>query len=232
VLAAGPGAVLSHASAAELHGIARYRAHLIAVLSPRKRSLIGVRVHRYRSLDPRDVTTHKGIPVTTIHRLFVDLADELTAQELANLMHEAAFRGRFSELAIRDAMARAKGRQNLHVLDEALAIHAAGGTGYRSKAEKAYHALMHEEDPVVNTKVLDFEVDFHWPDNKLVVEVDGPGLQRPRAKRADAHRDRLLRAAGYTVLRFSDEEVLERPDAVRRRTVAALASSLRTRRAA
>jgi hypothetical protein len=232
VLAAGPGAVLSHASAAELHGTTRHRAPLIAVLSPRKRSLEGVRVHRYRTLDPRDVTTCHGIPVTTIHRTFVDLADENTPQELAAYMHEAAFRGRLVEPAIRDAMQRAKGRRNLHVVDEALAIHAAGGAGFKSRAEKAYHALMRDEDPVVNTKLLGFEVDFHWPGQRLVVEVDGPGHQRPRAKRDDARRDQRLRAAGYTVVRFTDEDVYERPNEVRRRTVAALASSLRTRRAA
>ena len=232
MLAAGPGSVLGHASLAELHGITRHRASLIAVLSPRKRALDGVRVHRYRSLDPRDVTTHHGIPVTTIHRLFVDLSDENTPQELAAYMHEAAFLGRLVEPAVRDAMHRANGRRNLHVVDEALAIHAAGGAGFKSKAEKAYHALMRAEDPLVNTKLLGFEVDFQWPEHRLVVEVDGPGHQRPRAKRDDAARDRNLRAAGHTVLRFTDDDVYERPEDVRRRTVAALASNTGRRHAA
>jgi very-short-patch-repair endonuclease len=81
-------------------------------------------------------------------------------------------------------------------------------------------------------KLLGFEVDFRWPEQRLVVEVDGPGHQRPRAKRDDAARVRILRAAGYRVLRFTDEDVYERPDAVRRRTVAALASNPGRRRAA
>jgi very-short-patch-repair endonuclease len=232
VLAAGPGSALCRACAAELHGTTRHRAPLIAVLSPRNRSIEGVRVHRYRSLDPRDVTTHKGIPVTTIHRTFVDLADETTPQELAAHLHEAAFLGRLVEPAIRDAMHRAKGRRNLRVLEEALAIHAAGGAGFKSRAERAYHVLMRDTEPLVNMKLLGFEVDFRWPEQRLVVEVDGPGHQRPRAKRDDAARDRILRAAGYRVLRFTDEDVYERPDAVRRRTVAALASNPGRRRAA
>ena len=37
----------------------------------------------------------------------------------------------------------------------------------------------------------------------LVVEVDGPGHERPAAKLDDARKDRKLRAAGYTVLRFT-----------------------------
>jgi very-short-patch-repair endonuclease len=170
--------------------------------------------------------------VTTTARMFVDLSDERDAQELANVMHEAAFRGLFSDLATRDSMARANGRQNLHVLEEALEIHANGGAGYKSKAEKAYHALMRAEDPLVNTKLLGFEVDFQWPERRLVVEVDGPHHQRPRVKRDDAARDRILRASGYRVLRFTDEDVYERPEAVRRRTLAALASGPGARLAA
>ncbi len=156
--------------------------------------------------------------------MLVDLTDVLTPQELANVIHEAAFRGLFSELATRDAMARANGRHNLHRLEEALAIHAAGGAGLKSKAERAYHALIHPENPLVNTRLLGEEVDCHWPQERLVVEIDGPGHGRPRARRDDASRDRRLNAAGYTVLRFTDKDVYERPAAVKARTLAALAS--------
>ena len=56
--------------------------------------------------------------------------------------------------------------------------------------------------------LLGFEVDFRWPDRRLVVEVDGSR----HALRADADdaRDNVLRAAGWTVLRFGDREVYER----------------------
>jgi len=69
-----------------------------------------VHVHTYRRLHPRDVTERDGIPVTSVARTLVDLTDLLDAGELANLIHEAAFRGSFSALATRDAMARAHGR--------------------------------------------------------------------------------------------------------------------------
>ena len=157
--------------------------------------------------------------------MFVDLADENTPQELAAYIHEAAFRGRLVEPAIRDAMARANGRHNLHVLDEALAIHAAGGAGYKSKAEKAYHALMRADGPAGQHEAPRLRGRLPVARARLVVEVDGPHHQRPRVKRDDAARDRILRAAGYRVLRFTDEDVYERPDEVRRRTVAALASN-------
>src|SRR3954469_2918612 len=126
VLDCGPGTVLSHLSAAELHGVDMKLASLIAVVSPRSRTLAGVRVHTTRGLDRRDVTTERGIPVTTIHRLFVDLSGDLTAHELVALMREAKFRGRFVEPSIRDAMERANGRHHLGVLDRALALFSAG----------------------------------------------------------------------------------------------------------
>jgi very-short-patch-repair endonuclease len=65
-------------------------------------------------------------------------------------------------------------------------------------------------EPLVNTHVEDIEVDFHWPDLKLVLEIDGDGHGRPSTRREDALKERILRAAGYEVLRVSDEEDPER----------------------
>jgi hypothetical protein len=79
VLAAGDGAVLSHRSAAALWELRRDRRVISEVLAPRGRRPTGpVLVHSYRRLDPRDVTVRNGIPVTTVARTLVDLADVLT----------------------------------------------------------------------------------------------------------------------------------------------------------
>jgi very-short-patch-repair endonuclease len=63
-------------------------------------------------------------------------------------------------------------------------------------------------------KVLGHEVDAYWPELKLIAEVDGPHHERPRARRRDRRRDRELRATGYTVLRFTDIEIEQRPEEV------------------
>ena len=68
----------------------------------------------------------------------------------------------------------------------------------------------------------DEEVDCHWPRSMLVVEVDGPGHSRPATRRDDARRDRKLRAAGYTVLRFTDVEIEQRPEDVLARLLGCL----------
>jgi hypothetical protein len=54
-------------------------------------------------------------------------------------------------------------------------------------------------EPLVNTQVQALEVDFHWPQLNLIVEVDGPAHTRPRTTREDAVRDARLRAAGHTL---------------------------------
>lgn len=205
VLAGGLGAALSHQAASRLFRIWRRVPVLIDVVARRRRRPSGrVRFHRAASLDARDVTTHRGIPVTTVARTLVDLSDQLTNHQLANVIHEAAFRNRFSEAATRAAMERAQGRHNLHRLEQALIAHAQGSAGTRSDLEDRALAQLERRgapEPQVNTRVAGIEVDLYWPDQDLVVEVDGPGHRRPRTIMEDAGRDARLRAAGVRVRR-------------------------------
>ena len=203
---------LSVRSGGLLHGVSRFHEEAIEVTTTRRVRLDGVRVHTVRRLDPRDITSHLGIPVTTIHRLLVDLTDGHTPHQIANVIHRAAFLGRFVEPAVRDAMARAHGRRNLDALERAIELHRMGSAGTKSGAEDAFLRLVRTE-PLVNVELLGFEVDFRWPDQRLVVEVDGP--QHALRTEADKARDRALNAAGWTVLRFSAGEVYEQPSGVR-----------------
>jgi hypothetical protein len=210
VFAAGDGAALAGLSAAVLWKAWRGAVPEIHVIAPgHRRSQAGFRLRCTRHLDPRDVTTHDGIPVTTVARTLVDLTDVLTAPQLANVIHEAAFRNRFDLRATRAAMARANGRPNLPRLERALE---AEGAGTRSDLEDRFLALLDgHPEPAINVKIAGYEVDFAWPG--LIVEIDGPGHARPRTRREDRERDRTLRAAGYDVLRFTEDEI-ERPEAV------------------
>ena len=222
VFAAGAGAALCGLAAAELWGLRRAKGS-IAVVAPRQVRVEGVRVHRCIRLDARDVTVRNGIPVTTVARTIVDLAELLTAEQLANVLYEAAFRGLLDLEAVQAVAARLLGRHGLAVLEEALDAHRRGSAGTKSEKEDAFHALVrgHMPKPIANVKVLGHEVDAYWPEFKLVAEIDGPGHARPRARRRDARRDMQLRAAGCTVVRFTDIEVEQRPDEVLSRLLAA-----------
>jgi hypothetical protein len=172
VLACGTGSAIRRRSAGTLYGVSRFTAPLIEVVSPRRRRVAGALVHHCRTLSPRDVTELDGIPVTTAHRMFVDLSDVLTPHQLANVIHREAYRGRYDEAAIRDVMEQMNGRHRLAVLERAIELHRMGSVGTMSGAEDAFLRLGLPE-PLVNMHLLGREVDFHWPDHMVVVEVDG-----------------------------------------------------------
>ena len=137
--------------------------------------------------------------------MLVDLGAALTPHQLCWVINEAAFRSQFSLEATRRAMERANGHRGIGVLKRALELYAAGAPGRRARYEDAFLAIA-EPEPLVNMHLLGYEVDFHWPEWRLVVEVDG-NHTRPRDIRADGGRDERLRSAGWTVVRFTGAEV-------------------------
>jgi predicted transcriptional regulator of viral defense system len=223
-LAVGDGAALSHGSAGALLQVRLTRTMLVDVISPRRCRISGpVRTHCSRTLVPEDITSHRGIPVTTVARLLVDLTDSSTPHQLANVIHRAHYRNRWSESLTRAAMARAHGRRNLHRLDRAIELYASGSAGTRSEYEDAFLALGHATEPLVNTPLLGEEVDFYWPGAGLVVEIDGGHHDRPPSRRDDARRDAKLAAAGLRVMRVPAGDVERRPRDVRACVAAAIA---------
>ncbi|MDA0159460.1 endonuclease domain-containing protein [Solirubrobacter ginsenosidimutans] len=155
--------------------------------------------------------------MTHVARMLVDLTATKTPHQLANVIYEAAYRKRFDRRATRAAIARARGRHGVAVLERALELNAAGSAGTKSDLEDAFLALLGSvgfAEPLVNTHVEGEEADCCWPDRRLIAEVDGPGHLRPRAKRNDARKEAIWRAAGYEVLRFTDNVIERQPDHV------------------
>jgi hypothetical protein len=219
VLRAGEGAALGRLASAELHEVCRHRASLIDVVVPaRRRVPWPIRAIETRGLHWRDVTDVRGIRATSIPRMCVDLTDVLDPYELANVIHEAQFKGKFSLLATQDAMERANWRHNLAVLERALELNATGSAGFKSRREKAFFSMLNGvPTPLVNTHVHGVEPDFHWPELKLAVEVDGPGHGRERTRREDALKQQILEAAGYEVIRVAEDALESVLPLIRRR---------------
>src|SRR6476469_2700209 len=97
VLACGPGAALSHGSAAALWGIGLSPPIVevtIPVASPRRCD--GVRLHRRPNLLAAHVTVCKAIPLTKPVRTAIDLAAQLSAAQLERMINEADRLGFFS----------------------------------------------------------------------------------------------------------------------------------------
>jgi len=218
VFTAGPGAVLSHFACGKHYEVYHYRVSLIDVVVPtRRRPTTSARLHRCAHLDPRDVTVYKGIPVTTIPRLLVDLSDEVTKWELANVIHEAEFHDLLDLASVYQARERANGRHHLERLDQAIAMHLAGSAGARSRVELRFLATLEQRglpEPLVNTPLYGYEVDCHWPGLSLAIELDGPHHRRRRTKTEDAKKEAAWRAGDFEVLRFRQTELRAATEAV------------------
>jgi very-short-patch-repair endonuclease len=57
-------------------------------------------------------------------------------------------------------------------------------------------------------------VDFYCPKGKLIVEIDGGQHYESEGMKKDRERDRYFQMLGFTVLRFSDIDVLKNIDGV------------------
>ena len=199
VLACGEGAALAGASAAALFSCSRWPETVPHVIVPRRhRAIAGIVIHHGREFD---VVRRDGIPVTTVARMLLDLAATHTPHQVCWVINEAAFRRLFSLDATSRVLERANGHRGTGVLRRAIELYRAGSAGTKSALEDRFLALGLPE-PLVNMPLHGYEVDFHWPRARLVVEVDG-NHTRPRDLGNDRARDATLRAAGYTVVRLT-----------------------------
>jgi uncharacterized protein DUF559/putative AbiEi antitoxin of type IV toxin-antitoxin system len=222
VLAAGPGAVLSHRDAAALHGMRRApQSRRVTVTTAADVQAPGLWVFARRTLDPEDVAVVRGIPVSSPARTLVDLAPMLTAAQLAATLGEADRRGLLDAAAVERALRRARGRhgQGHRRLRAALDAHRVAGVVLaRSELEERFLDLTLRAGlprPLLNAPAGGFEVDALWPAARVVVELDGWAHHKERAAAArDRDKTNRLQVAGYLVLRFLHGDVVGRPAAV------------------
>lgn len=213
VLAAGPGAVLSHASAAalwEIRPTAAARIDISVRSAGGRAKRPGLRIHRTPTLRADEITEHEHIPVTTPSRTLLDLAATLPRRALERALDEAEIRERY-DLTSLDAVARAHaGERGAKALTEAL-DHEAGTTLTDSELEELMLALCddhHLERPRPRTWVAGLRVDFLFAPARLVVETDGYRYHHTRrAFERDRERDAILARAGYRTLRFTHRQM-------------------------
>ncbi len=211
VLACGPGAALSHRSAAALWGIRPIEAGPIEITMPleRRSELPGIRVHRRRVLDSAHLTSFVRIPVTVPAVTLVDIARSLTLRELEAAANEADKLDRIDPEALRLALDDLRGWPGvprLRGLLDRLTF-----TLTDSDLERLFLPVVRRCGlplPRTQVRVNGFRVDFHWPELGLVVETDGLRYHRtPAQQRADRRRDQAHLMAGTTPLRFTHSQI-------------------------
>jgi very-short-patch-repair endonuclease len=207
ILYAGPGAALSHASAAHWWELLPHLPYTVGVVSPRqRRSLPDVCVHRAKSVDR---VMHRALPVTPVARTLLDFASVAPLGQLRKAVAKADFK-HLIDLAAIDALTGV-GRPGSAKLKRALSLHRPEYARTLSPAEDLLLDLRRRHRipfPEVNVRIGPDKVDGLWRDAGLVVEVDGGDAHASVAQmRAARERELRLRAAGFTVNRYSGVQV-------------------------
>src|SRR5436190_2792743 len=208
VLAAGPSAVLSHHSAAELWAlrISSRRRHEVTV--GRDVRLPSIECHQ-ATLPPDEITTVRGIPVTTVPRTILDLAAKRPQREVARLIHEAEVNRLWDALSLCDLLARYPRRAGTRAVRAALAERDLGVP--KNVLEDAFVAFIDKHKlprPETNVWLKAgpkwYEVDCLWRAQRLIVELDGRAAHdTARAFERDREKDRRLRVARWNSIRVT-----------------------------
>jgi very-short-patch-repair endonuclease len=212
VLACGEGALLSDRAAGCLFGALKGLAPPPEVTAPTERRIKGIKTHRSRNMDPRDATTFRGIPITTLPRTLVDLASVLDPDDLARAFHEAEVRHGTTPAQVEPVLDRRPNSPGARKLRAVLR----GDTPITlSRLEKRFLVLLREAGlpaPRTNRPAGGYRVDCRWPDHRLTVELDSYRYHHSRhAWEQDRRREREARARGDEFRRYTWGDVHEHP---------------------
>lgn len=220
VLFCGPGAVLSHRSAAALWRIARPTGRAIEVTTPAKSRSRGP-IHRHYSRLPADeVTTHRGVPVTTMPRTIFDLAAVAPPHAVEAALRQAEYLRLRDRLSLPHLLERYPGRRGSRAVRDSLARRRETAGRSASWLEEVFLPFLDRSrlprpqqlNAWIEAGERRFQVDCLWPANRAIVELDGFAAHGTRtAFREDRARDRRLRAKGYSVVRIAPEQLAEEP---------------------
>jgi very-short-patch-repair endonuclease len=207
VLACGPGAVLSHRHAAELWGIHKTSRREIDVTTTRNiRGRNDIAAHCVKRLDAADRTIRRSVPVTTVARTLLDLAEVVPKRRLERAIDEAERRRLFDLNQIDAVVKRNPGRRGLKPLKSVIE-NATEPQLTKTELEHLFVDFCEQFAlplPKFNVIVEGYEVDAAWIDRKLIVELDSWRWHSGReAFEADRERDAALQLADYRVIRVT-----------------------------
>jgi very-short-patch-repair endonuclease len=215
-----PSGTVSHLSAGAVHGFPGLEAEAGGhVIARTHRGTADLQAHR-DPLTDADRVWIGGLPLTSRRRTAIDclsLLDRDAAVELWGwlLTHSILTVDQLG-VAVRDRVGRRGVRTLLMLLE-------LGRTGAASVAEQRLHRLLRAAAldgwqanvPLHDGAGLIGVADVLFDAARLVIEVDGFAAHRGRDRFvADRRRQNRLVNAGYTVLRFTWDDLRDRPDAV------------------
>jgi very-short-patch-repair endonuclease len=193
----------------------------------------GIRIHQL-SLPPDEVTSVRGIPVTTVPRTLFDLAAVLSRGQVERAINEAEVSGLSDPLSLGDLVDRYPGRNGVRMIRSILETLKVTMT--RSELEVRFLSFVKKhglQRPEVNASLFVagrwIECDCVWRDRRVIVELDGRASHDTAAAfERDRARDRMLHARGWRVLRITWRQLHDAPESVAYDLRALLSSSEET----
>jgi very-short-patch-repair endonuclease len=214
VLACGDRAALSGFACGAYWEFMRWEERLIDVtfLGSGTRTIAGVRVHRARSMDERDVLRRDGMRVTSPARTLLDLAAVLPPKALRRAARQAQAERRVNIRQLAEILERANGHHGVPVLR---AIVDDGPAPTRSDLEDLLLDLLDAagiERPEVNAPLRlgghSITPDYLWRERRLAIEADSRRWHDdPLTRINDVDKQAILEANDYRVLRITDHQI-------------------------
>lgn len=235
-----PSSVISHLSAAALHGLTLARAplstvHLTRIGAGGGRRSPGLWIHTASTAEDDLVTVH-GVRVTSVARTVVDIARTESLRNAVAVADDAVHRELVTPSAIMDTMARAAHARGMRAARRALAL--VDGRSESVGESFARLALRAAGLPSPQLQLTVFSVggeflarcDFGYDEVAVLIEFDGttkygrlrrPGETVEQAVLREKAREDALREAGFIVLRLVWSDLAD-PVRLRARIVEAI----------
>ena len=172
-------------------------------------------MHQVRCIHADEGAVRDSIPVTSLARTLLDVAETESATTLRRAWDTAERLRLLDTRQVAETCRRSPGRRGLKPLTALMAERRATPHTKR-ELEARFVDFCHEHGlppPICNALVEGYEVDAFWPSHKLVVELDSWEFHRGRAAfERDRERDAALHAAEYRPIRVTWRRLTGQPD--------------------
>jgi hypothetical protein len=220
----GPEAVVSHESAAFVHGIdmlSRPGSTVTLTRAPERgwRSRAGVQLHAM-ALPPEHVTVKVGMAATTPARTIVDFARTVSFREAVVAADSALYRKLTTKDELHSVIAACRRLKGISRANDVVDF-------ADRRAESPLESIARVAFKECGLPIPELQVwlggsdqpigrvDFYWRHYRTIAEVDGAiKYSDPLAARAQLKRDSYLRAEGYELVHFDWNEITQTPELV------------------
>jgi len=221
------GAVVSHESAARLHRLDGLDPRRVAVTVPVRRSnrFADVIVHQSTDLGDRETTEINGLTTTDVPRTVIDLAAVLPKRLLAMVLDQAVRMKltTYEEASERLEATARRGKPGVVQLRRLLIVRLGARFVSDSALEtmgleligKAGLSLPSTQFRPSWLRKVNGRVDMAYVEERIIIEWDSLRWHgTPKSFQLDRQRDNLAQLAGWIVLRFTWEDITQRPSYV------------------